>query len=115
MAVGLSLLSRLEGFPSPNPSATVWEWFSRLTNVRSVVLGGFCCSFTVWGSSNAYGVWQSYYKSHQLADRTPSDISWIGSFQLCMVMACAVISGKLFDAGYIRYLLWGGTVLFTAG
>ncbi|ORY83513.1 major facilitator superfamily domain-containing protein [Leucosporidium creatinivorum] len=80
-----------------------------------VVAGGFCCSFTVWGSSNSFGIWQSHYASYQLADRTPSDISWIGSFQLCMVMACAVLSGKLFDAGYIRYLLCGGTLLYTAG
>ncbi|KAL8280124.1 hypothetical protein RQP46_007454 [Phenoliferia psychrophenolica] len=45
----------------------------------------------------------------------PSDISWIGSFQLFMVLACAIISGKLFDAGYARHLLIGGTVLYVAG
>lgn len=80
-----------------------------------MVLGGFSASFTVWGASNAFGPWQSYYEQHQLADKSHSDVSWIGSTQLCMVMACAIISGKLFDAGYLRYLLCGGTVLYTAG
>lgn len=37
------------------------------------------------------------------------------SFQLCMVMACAILSGKAFDAGYVKHLLVGGTVLYTAG
>jgi len=26
-------------------------------------------------------VFQGYYETHQLADRTPDDISWIGSLQ----------------------------------
>lgn len=86
--------------------------------------------------NTAFGVYQSHYKIHQLSSRSPSDvcpppslpspslsltlntraqISWIGSFQLSMVLACAVVSGKAFDSGYIKYLLGFGTLLYTAG
>jgi hypothetical protein len=31
---------------------------------------------------NSFGVFETYYTSHQLAANTPSDIAWIGSFQV---------------------------------
>lgn len=55
---------------------------------------------------------------------------WVGSFarnhfgrhyanklekQLAMVLACAIFSGKAFDAGYVRYLMVGGGVIYIAG
>jgi len=51
----------------------------------------------------------------RLSFRSPSEISWIGSFQLATVLACAIFAGKLFDAGKIKYLLAVATVLYTAG
>lgn len=44
-----------------------------------------------------------------------SDISWIGSLQLAMVLACAILAGKAFDAGYIKYLLSAAVLFYTAG
>lgn len=44
-----------------------------------------------------------------------SDISWIGSFQLAMVLACAFLAGKAFDAGYIKYLLCAALCFYAAG
>jgi hypothetical protein len=63
------------------------------------VLGAWCVSFTTWGFVNSFGVFQTHYAAAQLAHKSSSDISWIGSFQLCMVLACATISGAAFDAG----------------
>lgn len=42
---------------------------------------------------------ETHYATNQLADRSSSDISWIGSFQLCMVLSGATVSGAAFDAG----------------
>lgn len=81
----------------------------------SVVAGAWCVSFCTWGLTNGYGVYQSEYSIHQLKDKTPSDISWIGSFQLCMILACALISGKAFDAGYLKPLIIVATLIYAAG
>lgn len=68
----------------------------------SVVAGAFCVSFTSWGYVNCFGLFQDQYSLHQLKDYSASQISWIGSFQLFLVLACAILSGKLFDAGYLK-------------
>ncbi|KAM0745702.1 MFS general substrate transporter [Meredithblackwellia eburnea MCA 4105] len=81
----------------------------------ATVLGAWCVSFTTWGFTNSFGVFQSHYKTNQLVDKSPSDISWIGSFQLSMVLFGAMVSGKAFDAGYVRWLLIGGTIIYAAG
>lgn len=33
-----------------------------------------------------FGAFQQYYEDVTLSNRTPSEISWIGSLQLCLVM-----------------------------
>ncbi|GAA5842506.1 hypothetical protein JCM3766R1_002613 [Sporobolomyces carnicolor] len=81
----------------------------------SNVGGAWCISFTSWGFTNAYGAFQTYYQDNQLSHKSPSEISWIGSFQLATVLACAIFAGKLFDAGKIKWLLFTATILYTAG
>ena len=87
--------------PSPPPPSHALPPFSAATRPLpcSVVLGAWCVSFTTWGFTNSYGVFQTHYAANQLADRSSSDISWIGSFQLCMVLSGATVSGAAFDAG----------------
>ncbi|GAA6030283.1 hypothetical protein JCM8097_009027 [Rhodosporidiobolus ruineniae] len=80
----------------------------------SVVGGAWCISFCAWGYTNAYGVYQTYYADHQLSEYSHSDISWIGSLQLALVLACAIGSGKVFDAGGIKLLLGISLCLYTA-
>ncbi len=41
--------------------------------------------------------YQTYYSTHQLADKSDSDIAWIGSLQLCFQFASGIIAGSLFD------------------
>ncbi|GAA6016417.1 hypothetical protein JCM10207_003854 [Rhodosporidiobolus poonsookiae] len=81
----------------------------------SVVAGAWCISFTSWGFTNAFGVFQTYYQDNQLAEYTHSDISWIGSLELCLVLSSAILAGKAFDAGGIKYLLCASLCIYTAG
>ena len=49
------------------------------------------------GFINAFGVFQEYYKSHQLHEQSEFDISWIGSFSSFMLFAGAVPAGIMVD------------------
>ncbi|KAK4051788.1 hypothetical protein OIO90_004612 [Microbotryomycetes sp. JL221] len=55
------------------------------------------------------------YEQFQLSSYTESEISWIGSFQLASVLWFAVLAGRAFDGGYVKWLLLAGVVLYTAG
>lgn len=46
---------------------------------------------------------------------SPSAISWIGSLQSFLLLAVGVISGPLYDAGHLRFLLGSGLFLVTFG
>ncbi|ORY83514.1 major facilitator superfamily domain-containing protein [Leucosporidium creatinivorum] len=81
----------------------------------SVVLGAWCISFVSWGWVNTSGVLQSYYSTHQLRDKSPDAIAWIGSLELFLVLACGVLVGRLFDAGFLRSLLLLATVIYCVG
>ncbi|KAJ7026804.1 major facilitator superfamily domain-containing protein [Mycena alexandri] len=63
---------------------------------------------------NAFGVYQDYYTRYSLSNKTPSDISWIGSFQLCMQYAPGILVGRAFDAGYFHYMIALGSLLQVA-
>ncbi|KAI0821879.1 MFS general substrate transporter [Trametes gibbosa] len=67
-----------------------------------VVLGvasGLCATF---GFVNAWGVFQAYYEQITLRNKSPSDIAWIGSMQYALVFMPGVVTGRLFDMGYLR-------------
>ncbi|GAA5977105.1 hypothetical protein JCM10908_004858 [Rhodotorula pacifica] len=81
----------------------------------SVVAGAWAVSFTAWGYANAYGVLLSYFSTHSLSDYPESSLAWIGAFQIAANLFCAVFSGKLFDAGYVKHLLFAGLCVYTAG
>ncbi|GAA5913169.1 uncharacterized protein JCM6883_006547 [Sporobolomyces salmoneus] len=80
-----------------------------------IVAGAWAVSFATWGYINSFGVLLSYTIQHSLSDYTESEIAWIGSFQIAAVLFTAIISGKAFDAGYVRYLLIVGLLIYTAG
>ncbi|GAA5879955.1 hypothetical protein JCM3774_005689 [Rhodotorula dairenensis] len=101
--------------PQRPPAAAADDFPDGGWRAWSVVAGAWCISFTSWGYANSFGVFQTYYGEHQLASYSSSDISWIGSFQLAMVLACAFLAGKAFDAGYIKYLLCAALCFYAAG
>ncbi|KAI1409051.1 MFS general substrate transporter [Hypoxylon sp. FL1857] len=85
--------------PPPNGGLTAWLH----------VVGGFMLLFNSWGVLNAFGVFQTYYESGALFDRSPSDISWIGAIQMFMILLVGVVVGPIYDRGYLRSLLITGS------
>ncbi|KAL1412194.1 hypothetical protein Q8F55_003204 [Vanrija albida] len=76
------------------------------------VFGGFCAAFVQFGLANAFGVFQGYYETHQLAAYSPSTISWIGAVQQFILFFGGLFTGRLFDAYGAQALLIPGSVLF---
>jgi MFS family permease len=67
------------------------------------------------GIVNSFGVYQTYYESGLLFQRSSSDISWIGSLQAFLLLIIGVITGPLYDAGYFRPLVFTGSFLVVFG
>lgn len=61
------------------------------------------------------GTFQSYYSQTYLSDRSLSTIGWIGTVQAFLLMFVGVLSGPLFDKGYLNILLVSGAVFMTVG
>lgn len=62
-----------------------------------VIAGATCIYFSSLGFSNALGVFQQYYMAHQLHDKTPDYIAWIGSLAAFFQLGSGAIGGPLFD------------------
>ena len=77
----------------------------------SVLFGCSMMSLLTFGFLNGYGTFQGYYQLHQLSDRTPSEISWIGSVQLFLMFSGGLLFGRLFDLYGPRWLLFTGSCL----
>ncbi|KAJ4488313.1 major facilitator superfamily domain-containing protein [Lentinula aciculospora] len=75
------------------------------------IAGCFMVQFCTIGYSNAFGVYQDIYTREFLSNKSPSDISWIGSFQYFMQYAPGIFVGHAFDAGYFRHMMILGSFL----
>ncbi|WOO80333.1 MFS transporter asaE [Vanrija pseudolonga] len=102
--VALSIEPKAGNDLGPPPDGGFDAWIT--------VFGGFCASFVQFGLANAFGVFQAYYKTHQLAHYSSSTISWIGSVQQFILFFGGLFSGRLFDAYGAKALLVPGTCLF---
>ena len=91
--------------PPPNGGLTAWLQ----------VVGGFSLFFNTWGILNAFGIFQTYYESGALFHESSSNISWIGSIQSYCVLLVGFLSGPIFDRGYFRHLVIGGSFLVVFG
>jgi hypothetical protein len=67
------------------------------------------------GLINAFGAYESYYTTGILRAKSPSTIAWIGSVQTFLVLFVAVLTGPIFDAGYLLSLLRVGSFLIVFG
>ncbi|EGE01788.1 MFS monocarboxylate transporter [Trichophyton equinum CBS 127.97] len=79
------------------------------------VLASFFLFMNAWGLTQTFGAFNQYYVSSLLSTSSPSSISWIGSFQVCLVIVLGVFTGPLFDAGYLRQMLTLGSTLVVLG
>lgn len=66
-----------------------------------------------WGYVNSFGTFQAYYTTE--LSRSPSDVAWIGSFQVFLLFFIGSIVGRLCDAGYVRQLVAIGSVFQLVG
>lgn len=84
-------------FDFPDGGARAW----------SVAAGAAGVLFCTFGYANAFGVYQAYYSTHQLSDKTPSQISWIGSLQVFFLFMGNLFGGPMFDSigAKVRYLI----------
>ncbi|KAK9329645.1 major facilitator superfamily domain-containing protein [Lipomyces starkeyi] len=79
------------------------------------VLAGFCGQFCSFGFMNVVGIFIAYYQHNQLADLTPSTISWIGSIQSFMFSFSGLFCGRISDMYGPRWVTAGGCIFITAG
>ncbi len=76
----------------------------------------FADIYILRGVVNSFGVYQTYYESDLLSTTTSaSQISWIGSLQVFLLVVIGVITGPIFDRGYLHPLLYVGTFLTVFG
>ncbi|KAJ2931043.1 hypothetical protein H1R20_g6047, partial [Candolleomyces eurysporus] len=85
------------------PDGGFWAW--------STVAGAFLVQYCTFGYINAFGVYQDYYVRIYLTHYTPSTIGWIGGMQIFLNFGMGVVTGRLFDRGYFRYLMATSIVL----
>lgn len=78
----------------PAPDGGTLAWLN--------AFGGFCICFGCLGFTSCFGVLQEYYSTHQLHDRSPDQIAWIGSVSSFIQFAGGAIGGPMFD----RYGAW---------
>ncbi|KAJ6788924.1 hypothetical protein PWT90_00135 [Aphanocladium album] len=107
-AVG-SVLSRITSKSSVDPGPAPdggWVAWSQCLIAHLVI-------FTTWGWVNSFGTFQAYYTT--LLDRSPSEISWIGSLNVFLLFFLGTITGRLTDAGHFRAVFAAGSVLLVVG
>jgi len=104
-----SWLRQSKDFPDPGPPPdggwAAWK----------AVFGGFIVVFLCWGFINSYALFQTYYTSQPYINASTSDISWIGSIQIFLLMFVGAYSGSASDTGYFRLTSVAGIVLFVLG
>ncbi|KAF4868516.1 Aspyridones efflux protein apdF [Colletotrichum siamense] len=89
----------------PPPDGGVKAWLA--------IFGTHLVIMNTWGIVNSYGVFQPYYTT--TLSRPPSDIAWIGSFEVFLLFFIGAFTGRLTDAGYFRPLFIAGFILVVLG
>jgi MFS family permease len=79
-----------------------------------VVVGAFCGSFSVFGIINSTAILLEYFSTHQLQDKSPSQIGWIFGLALFLTFFCGAPVGPIFDAYGPRALMFAGSILLLA-
>ena len=79
------------------------------------VLGSYFLFFNTWGLINAFGVFQTYYKTRLFPTESNSSIAWIGTVASFILCASPITWGFVFDMGSPRLLLFAGSVSLTFG
>lgn len=62
-----------------------------------------------------FGVFQTYYKQILLPDKSSSEIAWISTTCAFILLFSGIVTGSLFDYGFLRSLLFAGSLLEVFG
>jgi MFS family permease len=90
----------------PAPDGGTLAWLN--------AFGGFCIFFGCLGFTSCFGVLQEYYGTHQLRNRSPDEIAWIGSLSSFIQFAGGAIGGPMFDR-YGSWILKPATIAYVVG
>ncbi|KAF9011756.1 hypothetical protein BDQ17DRAFT_1344765 [Cyathus striatus] len=72
-----------------------------------LTLIGVCLfQYCTFGYVGTFGVYQDYYVRIYLTNYTPDKIGWIGGTQIFLLFSLGALSGRLFDRGYFKSLLF---------
>jgi predicted MFS family arabinose efflux permease len=63
----------------------------------------------------AFGVFQTYYQEELLPEKSASSLAWISTTSAFILLASGLVTGPLFDCGYLRPLLVTGSLLEVFG
>ncbi|WPG97552.1 aspyridones efflux protein apdf [Acrodontium crateriforme] len=91
--------------PPPNGGTKAW----------TQAIMGHLVAMNTWGFLTSFGAFQTYYQSTILKTSSPSDIAWIGSFQLFLIFAVGAFAGRALDAGLFRPVYISGCLLLLLG
>ena len=89
--------------PAPTTDGGTRAWLQ--------VLGSFIVFGNLWGFQFAFGSFQTYYELDYLPDESASNISWIGTTAVFLLVMGGVVSGPFFDLGYFRTMLFVGAAV----
>jgi MFS family permease len=93
--------------PPPPPNGGLAAW--------SQVAAAFLIFFNTWGMINTFAIFQTYYESGELFVASSSNISWIGSIQSSLLQLTGLVTGPIYDRGYLRLLLLTGSFMVVFG
>lgn len=79
------------------------------------LLGGFLLMFNSWGLVNAFGTFQSFYRTHLLTTTDTKLITLLGATQCFFTLIVSFAMGRFLDAGLHRYLAAAGASITTLG
>ncbi|WWC58876.1 uncharacterized protein I303_101421 [Kwoniella dejecticola CBS 10117] len=91
--------------PPPNGGFAAW----------STVAGCWVALFVQFGLCNSFGVFQAYYETHLIQDKTPSDIAWIGTIQVFILFFGGLFVGRFLDSHGAHVLTVPGSILLVLG
>lgn len=71
-------------------------------------------TFSTFGFSTSWGVFQAYYEENLLLHTPPSTIAWIGSSQYALAYLPSLATGRLFDLGYFKIPFFAASCVLVA-
>ncbi|KAL2822231.1 putative MFS monocarboxylate transporter [Aspergillus cavernicola] len=79
------------------------------------VLSAFVVFLNTWGLLLTFGAFQTHWEQVQFPDRSSSEISWISTVSGFLLLFSGIITGPMYDYGYLRPLVVAGSLLEVFG